>query len=119
MDNQIENAKITATMLGKEDHGIFTCGLTVEGNGWGCMFGGYALDTPNKEKGKREATAIGLQAIMELLETLEVDEWEQLKGRYVRVETSGWGGKITKVGHLIKDKWFSFEEVFNREKQEK
>ena len=58
------------------------------------------------------------QAIIELMEALEVRNWEDLKGQYVRVVSQGWGGKITKIGHLIKDKWFSFEEFFEKYKGE-
>ena len=50
------------------------------------------------------------------MEALEVRNWEDLKGQYVRVVSQGWGGKITKIGHLIKDKWFSFEEFFEKHK---
>ena len=31
----------------------------------------------------------------------------------MRVETDGWGGKIIRIGHLMKDKWFSFKEYFD------
>lgn len=34
MNNTIENVKITKTFLGREDHGILTCYLTVEGYGY-------------------------------------------------------------------------------------
>jgi hypothetical protein len=40
----IENAKITSTSLGQEDHGIFTCYVLCEFGSGGCGFGGYALD---------------------------------------------------------------------------
>ena len=116
--NEILNAKISDTKLGYEDHGIFTCQLCLEGDGWVCCYGGYALDNYSKEQNKRIATRQGFQAIIELMKTLEVDNWENLKGKYVRVEGQGWGGKITKIGHLIKDKWFSFEELFEDEKGE-
>ena len=118
MKTEIENVKITSTQLGYEDHGIFTCNLILDGYGWGCSFGGYALDTYNKEQKQRVATIQGFQAIIELMKALEVKNWEDLKGQYIRVEHQGWGGKITKVGHLIKNKWFSFEEFFKTENDE-
>lgn len=46
------------------------------------------------------------------MKTLEVESWEELKGQYVRVEFEGWDGKILRIGHLMKDKWFSFKEYF-------
>lgn len=108
----IQNAKITSTQLGDEDHGIMTCYLMLEGDGWGCAFGGFALDTFDKTLNRRVGTAAGLDAIMELMKTLEVNKWEDLTGQYVRCVSAGWGGKIEKIGHLLKDKWFSFKEHF-------
>lgn len=47
------------------------------------------------------------------MKTLEVDSWEQLKGQYVRVEFEGkWGGRALRIGHLTKNKWFSYDEYF-------
>ena len=46
------------------------------------------------------------------MKVLEVDSWEQLKGKYVRVEFEGWGGKVLRIGHLMKDKWFSWDKYF-------
>jgi hypothetical protein len=46
------------------------------------------------------------------MKTLEVESWEDLKGQYVRVEFEDRGGKILRIGHLMKDKWFSFKEYF-------
>ena len=42
--NKIENARIVSTRLG-EEHGCLTADIAVEGEGWGCMFGGYCLIT--------------------------------------------------------------------------
>lgn len=44
MDKQIENARITDTMLGIEDHGIMTCFIFCEFASGCCGFGGYSLD---------------------------------------------------------------------------
>ena len=118
-ENEIVNAKITSTKLGYEDHGIMTCWLFLEGNGWGGGFGGYGLDDYDKEKERRVATAQGLEAIIQLMKALDVENWENLKGKYIRCEIGkiGGGRGVTKVGHLIKDQWFSFEEFFNKEKE--
>ena len=32
---EVKNAKIVSTTLGKEDHGIMTFYITIEGHGWG------------------------------------------------------------------------------------
>ena len=108
----IENMKITSTMLGYEDHSILTCWLQLEGDGCGVGFGGYALDTYDKAKEKRVALGIGFDAIIEILNTLGLRSWEELPGTFVRAETEGIGGRCKRIGHLMKDRWFSFEEYF-------
>ena len=115
MNTQIANARISKTMLGFEDHGIFTCYVFVDGEGWGCGFGGYALDVWNKERksgrGEREGTAYGAQFIVSILRTLEIDSWEKLPGTPVRVETEGIGGRILRIGHYLKNRWFDPKEL--------
>ena len=113
---KIENAKITDTKLG-EDHGCLTTNIFLEGDGWGCFFGGYCLDHWYAKAGEHHSSD-GYGAIIELMKTLEVESWEELKGQYVRVESEGWDGNITRIGHLMKDQWFSFDEYFKRVKGE-
>lgn len=112
----IENAKITGTQLGME-RSIMTAWIYVEGNGMGGSFGGYVLDRYDKEKNERFGTAVGLEAIRQIMKTLEVECWEEIKGHFIRIEHTGTAGKITKIGHLIKDKWFSWEEFFDKYKE--
>jgi hypothetical protein len=102
----IKNVIIKSTKLGIEEHGIFTAYLHLEGDGWGCGFGGYAMDTWIDRENKRVGTRFGCDFITGVLKTLEVDSWENLKGKMVRAETEGWGGKILRIGHPIKDIWF-------------
>ena len=107
----IENAKIISVKLG-EEHGQLSATLMLEGKGWCCGFGGYALDHWFSEPGEY-ASEDGYGAIIELMKALEVDSWEGLEGQYVRVRIGGWGEKIYAIGHLIKDQWFSFDEYFS------
>ena len=115
--NNVENAEIEGTMLGTEDHGIFTCFVQVTGDGWGCGFGGYALDEYKPEKGERIGTAYGMEFIKRILITLEVSSWEKLKGTPVRVETTGIGGRIARIGHFRKERWFDPQELLREMKE--
>ena len=92
MNLEIKNAKIKSTSLGIEDHGIFTAFLHIEGDGWGCGFGGFSLDSYSKKEGKRIGHAFGIDFIQEILKTLDVPAWEKLPGTFLRVETEGLGG---------------------------
>jgi hypothetical protein len=106
---EIKNAVIESTMLGYEDHGILTCFITVNYGGAGQGFGGYALDEWNKQLGCREGTAYGMDFIVKTLEAVECDSWEKLKGKHVRVKSEH--SKIHAIGHILKDKWFSPDEL--------
>ena len=100
----MENGKITKTFLGKEDHGIFTSNITIEFDGRGQGFGGYSLDGKGGKKGS------GIGFISKILDTLEVDSWENLKGTHLRVKRED--GLIKEIGHIVKDKWFNPKEYF-------
>lgn len=110
---EIKNAKITSTMLGREDHGIMTFMIWVELDSYTCGVGGYALDMYDRAAEKRVFTAKGLEAISKILEVVDVDEWEKLPGKYIRIKDNGWGSTIDEIGHLIKDKWFNLREFFS------
>jgi hypothetical protein len=113
--SEIHNAKITGTMLGFEDHGIMTCFVYLEWDGGGVGFGGYALDEWQGERGangKRVGVAYSLDFLKEIMEVVGVEKWEALEGKYIRVDSEGWGGKALGIGNLLKDKWFYPKEFF-------
>lgn len=104
---EIVNAQIKRTMLGFEDHGIFTAFLFVEWPGSGCGFGGYHLgkDVPDQQSG------YGAAFIQRVLKTVGVEKWEDLQGKFIRIESEGLGGGIRRIGHIIEDKWFDPKEL--------
>jgi hypothetical protein len=108
----IENAKITNTFLGREDHNIMTFYITVEFSGGGCSYGGYSLDEYDKSTRKRVCSQIAMQSIVEVIDTIGVNSWEELKGQYIRIEHEGLGGGVVRIGNLMKNKWFSLKEFF-------
>ena len=95
---EIKNARITGTMLGYEDHGIFTCMIDLDYGG-GCQgFGGYTLggDYTNK-------------FIEGIFKALKVRKWEELKGQLIRVKADN--SKVYEIGHLLEDSWFNPREL--------
>lgn len=121
MSTEIKNAVIESTMLGWEDHGILTCYINLDYGGSGQAFGGYALDQPvfGKEESRtsrqfkgRYGTAYGMQFVAEVMKALGVDSWEKLKGLHCRVEAEHI--KVHRIGHFLKDQWFSPEEFKER-----
>lgn len=110
---KIKNAKITNTMLGREDHGIFTFMIDVEFENCGCGIGGYALDYYDKDINKRLFSTKSLEVISKILDVVGVDKWEDLKGNYIRIKDNGWGSTIDEIGNLMENKWFNIREFFS------
>jgi hypothetical protein len=89
----IQNAKIKSTFIGFEDHGFLTSWLSLELDGSRQGFGGFNLKGDFTDRW-----------IKRILEVLEKNSWEELKGTVVRVD--GDFDKIYGIGHFINDKWF-------------
>lgn len=122
METKILNAKITSTSITMADHGVLTFWVTVQGGGWGCSIGGYVIGNGylDADDDFFKGSGAGLEAMMRIMDTVGVDKWEDLEGKYVRcVLNDGWGGTITKIGNITKDKWFDLKEFFENVKEEK
>ena len=112
--NDIENARIVKADLSMADHGVLCFELQLDGNGWGCNFGGYVIGRGHL--GAKEFDGMsskGTEAIMRIMDTVGVEKWSQLNGKYIRVVSEGWGGIIHKIGNIIEDKWFDANEFFS------
>ena len=106
---EILNAQITDTQLGYAESGVFTFWLVLDlQDGGGVSIGGYAMDEYDKIMKDRIGTAYGMNLIKRILEVVGVRTWEDLKGKYIRVESGGLGSRVTKIGNLMKDEWVNF-----------
>lgn len=115
MYRKIYNVKIDETFLGREEHGILTCYLYLSGFGFGAVLGGRALDKYDESANRRIATQKGFELIDRILKIVGVQKWEDVAGKYIRVEVPDFGKKITKIGNLIKEDWLDFEEYFSEQ----
>lgn len=107
-----KNAQIESVFLGREDHGILTFYITIKFAGCGCCVGGFALDSYDRETKQRIYSSAGLGAIAKILDVVGVKSWEELPGKYIRIEDVRLGETINKIGNIIEDKWFNFREHF-------
>ena len=95
-----KNAKIVSTMLGREDHGIFTFMLNLRYNGGsGQGAGGICL-------GGDKVDSICGPMIARILEVVGVMTWEELPGQPIRVKAEQ--AKVHAIGHYLDDKWINF-----------
>lgn len=91
--SEIVNARIRKTMIGIEDRGIFTAWVFLEWESSSQGFGGYFLEN-----------VCGPAWIRQVLEAVGVYSWEDLPGKYVRIDREP--AKILRIGHIIEERWF-------------
>ena len=115
----IENVKITDVSLTMADHGCLTYWLYVAGAGWECGIGGYMIGRGYLGADNFDGfNGDGIESMMRIMDTVGVERWEDLKGKYMRVETDGWGSGIHTIGNLISNKWFNINGFFEGRQEE-
>jgi hypothetical protein len=112
---KIKNAKVIHVDLSMEDHGVICLDMTLEGSGWGVVFGGVVLGHGYVGAKEFNGSADGIEYIMRIMDTLNSSKFNDMFGKYVRVATKGWGDTIKIIGNIIEDKWFDYGTFFTDE----
>ena len=106
MSIEIENAVIDRAVIGLDRDIFVTAWLYLSYEHASQGFGGFCLhNTRNLSGGDWAGVFIG-----KVLKLVEVDSWDDLPGKTIRVERSG--STITRIGNIIKDVWFDPKEAF-------
>lgn len=111
---KIENAIIKSVDLSMADHGCLTLSMGLDGDGWGCVYGGYVLgkgyvDAPDEFfKGSKQ----GMESIMRIMDVMDSDTFNGMKGKIIRVAVKGLGSPVKIIGNALKDKWFDAETFY-------
>lgn len=115
----IENALITNVDLSMADHGCLTLVMALEGDSQGAVYGGYCLGHGYLGAADDffDGSAAGMEYLIRIMDTVGVEKFQDLKGKYIRVATKGWGDPVKIIGNIIKDKWFDAETFFADHKE--
>lgn len=111
---ELLNAEVTNVSLNMKDHGYLTLSITLKGDGWGVVYGGYCLGKGYLGADDKffSGSAKGMEAIMRIMDTVGVGALEDMKGKYVRIANKGLSSSIKIIGNVISDKWFDYESFF-------
>jgi len=113
---EIKNAKITDARLFIEDHDILIFMIHLDLGAACCGVGGFALDQAVKIDDdwnyEFKASSAGLECMRKIMDVVGVRNWADLKGKYVRYEDNGLGSSVTKIGHIMENKWIYVKEFF-------
>ena len=110
---EVQNAKITSVDLSMSDHGCLTLEIALEGAGWGVTYGGRVLGHGYLDAKEFKGSAKGIEYLMRIMDVVGVERFNDLKGKYVRVVTKGWGGTVDIIGNIIRNKWFDQKLFFD------
>lgn len=110
---RIENALIKKVDLSMADHGCLTLAMVLNGGCWGTVYGGYCLGHGYLGAEEFSGSPLGLESIMRIMDTVGVERFQDLQGKYVRVATKGLSTSIKIIGNILQDKWFDIETFFN------
>ena len=110
---KLKNAKISSVDLSMEDHGCLTMRICLDGDGWGCVYGGYVIGKGYVDAKEFEGYSKGIEYIMRIMDVVGVSCFNDMKGKIIRVATKGWGSSIKIIGNVVSDKWFDTESFFN------
>ena len=106
-DIEEKNAVIEGASITNDDHGVLSAWVWLDYGGGGQGFGGYTLYLPSSfthHKDENSANYAG-HFIWRVMEVAGVTEWENLKGKTVRVRAKQ--DKVEEIGHIVKDIWFN------------
>lgn len=118
---KIENALIKKADLSMADHGCMCLELVLEGSGWGTVYGGYVLGKGyvGADDDFFSGYAPGMESIIRIMDLVGCERFSELKGKYIRVATEGWGSSTNIIGNVITDKWFDQKDFFKSKKEDK
>lgn len=103
-----ENAKIIKPEL-KIQYNNLTISLLIQTKSTAAFYGGYAYGHVSDRVCRNRLP----EAIIEILKTLELTSWDQLPNTLIRIKTEGKNGRIAAIGHIMKDKWFAFDDHYD------
>lgn len=115
---KVENAKITSVDLSMADHCVLCLEMGLEGGGWGCVFGGHVIGKGYLGADKFEGFSSGIEYLMEIMNVVGVERFNNMKGKYIRVATNGLGSSVKIIGNIIENKWFDVECFFKEKGEE-
>lgn len=108
---EIYNAIIESASLSDGDKGLLTAWLYLKFDHSGQGFGGYTLYLPKSYDHHKLLSPAG-HFIFRCMQIAEVSNWEDLKGKAIRVKKKDYFGSIEAIGHIIKEDWFNPSEDF-------
>jgi len=117
MNQDIKNAQIVDVTISMADHGVLTFYVHVKTDSFNCGIGGYQNGVGHLGAKTWKGNGSAIVAMMKIMDTVGVSRWEDLVGKYCRIDCTGVRGSasVKKIGNILGDKWFDLREFFNND----
>jgi len=109
MEHEIKNAVIESVTVDIGDRGFLQIWVHLDYGGCSQGFGGYVLYLPKSFTHHSILSHAG-HFMYRVMEVADVDQWDKLKGKTVRVKATHSG--VEAIGHIVKDDWFNPKKDF-------
>ncbi len=116
----ITNAIIESADIRIERGFILSAWLQLNYGGLHQGFGGYTLHLTESSSHHAESLKANVAGVFitKCMEIADVESWKDLPGKTIRVEKTDEWGSIIRIGHIVKDRWFNPQEVFEEMKKQ-
>jgi hypothetical protein len=94
---------VRSTMLGWEDHGIFTAMLDLESPSSGQSAGAYFLDDRREREDDAVGTASGVDYLQRIMRVVQVRSWEKVQGQQVIALRAEPYGSVVGIANIADD----------------
>ena len=108
----VENAIVRSSDLTMEDYGQLTLRMSLEGSGWGVVFGSFTIAFGSLNANKFEGCKEGAECLARVLDVVGVSSFNNMEGNVIRVAFKKRTAEM--IGNAIEDKWFSAQAVWKR-----
>ncbi len=109
-DMETKNAIIESVKLTTEDLGCLSAWVYLDYGGSGQGFGGYSLYLPKSFAHSTNQKNYAGHFIYRVLEIAGVMNWENVKGKTIRVKSNDCG--VEEIGHIVRNDWFNPKKEF-------
>ncbi len=110
--SKIKNAIIESVIIDDGDRGLLTAWLMLSFGSTSQGFGGYSLYLPKSYQHFTEKGDFAGHFIFRCMQIADVNSWDKVKGKTIRVKYEANTNKIIAIGHIIKEDWFNPNEDF-------
>ena len=115
---KIINMAVRNANISMKECGAAELLMTIEGSGYGCIYGGYVIGHGYLGSKDFSGSDMGMESILRIMDVVGAETFNDIKGKYIRAAFKGLGSSVKIIGNILEDKWFDIESFFEDKRKE-